>query len=567
VTARPVPASDDPDPSANASVGTAALATSGAAPRRRGPAAAALVALGILVTRLFGLLRTRVTARYLGLSDEADVLAAATRIPNVLQNLFGEGVLSASFIPVYARLLARGERDEADRVAGAVFGVLAAAMAALVAVGVLATPFFVDTIASGFVGAKRELTVRVVRILFPGTGLLVLSAWCLGVLNSHRRFFLSYAAPVAWNVAIIGAAVYGGVMGRSQSGLVELIAWWTVVGCALQFLVQLPAVLRALGHFRPSLDATSAHVREVLRNFVPTFVARGAVQISAYVDMGFASQLGTGPAAALGYAQQIYLLPVGLFGMSISAAALPAMSGTGADDAEARAALRAQLLSGLRTIAYFVVPSAMAFLALGDVVAGTILQTGAFTRAKTEYTWAVLAGSGVGLLASTLGRLYSSTFYALKDTRTPFRFALVRIVLSIGLGWLFAFPLPAALGLAPRWGAAGLTASAGLAGWVEFLLLRREIGRRIGDTAIPGRHLGAVWLAAAAAAALAWGAKWLVGVDRPLLDGLVVLGCFAAAYLAATLALGVPEARRLVDRVLARVGRGRGAARGAGGSP
>lgn len=546
-----IPTPPEPDPQSTTD------AVRSVTPPRRGPAAAALVALGILASRLFGLVRTRVAAHYLGLSDAADVLAAANRIPNVLQNLFGEGVLSASFIPVYARLLARGEKAEAERVAGAVFGLLALIVAVLVAAGVLATPLFVDTIAVGFDGAKRDLTVQLVRILFPGTGLLVLSAWSLGVLNSHRRFFLSYAAPVAWNVAIILGTLYGAWRGAQGGALVETIAWWTLGGCVLQFLVQLPAAVRLVGRLRPTLDTSSAHVREVVRNFGPTFVARGAVQISAYVDMGYASALGTGPAAALGYAQQIYLLPVALFGMSISAAALPAMAGTGADDDTARAALRTQLLAGLRTIAFFVVPSAVAFLALGDVVAAVILQGGRFRRADSVFTWAVLAGSGVGLLASTLGRLYSSTFYALRDTRTPFRIALVRIALSVALGWLFAFPIPRALGVEPRWGAAGLTISAGLAGWVEFVLLERGIGRRIGTTRVPTRHLLAVWGAALVAAAVAWGTRLLVGVDRPLLDGAVILGTFAAAYAAVTLALGVPEARRTLARVTGRFTRRR----------
>ena len=125
------------------------------------------------------------------------------RVPNFLQNLFGEGVLSASFIPVYSRLLAEGEKEEADRVAGAVGAILALASAVLVLIGVLATPWLMRAIAPGFHGAKRELTILLVRILFPGAGLLVCSAWCLGILNSHRKFFLSYTAPVVWNLAMI----------------------------------------------------------------------------------------------------------------------------------------------------------------------------------------------------------------------------------------------------------------------------------------------------------------------------------------------------------------------------
>ena len=169
------------------------------------------VALGILASRLAGLVRLRVFAHYFGLrSDAADAFNAAFRIPNFLQNLFGEGALSASFIPVYARLVSRGDRQAADRVAGAVGALLGIVVSVLVVAGMLATPLLIAAIAPGFHGEKRALTIAIVRILFPGAGLLVLSAWCLGVLNSHHRFLLSYAAPVMWNAAMIATlAIFG----------------------------------------------------------------------------------------------------------------------------------------------------------------------------------------------------------------------------------------------------------------------------------------------------------------------------------------------------------------------
>src|SRR5438132_9539257 len=154
---------------------------------------ATFVAAGILFSRIAGLVRQHYFARYFGQqSDAADAFSAAFRIPNLLQNLFGEGALSASFIPVYAGLLARGKREEADRVAGAVAAVLALVVAILVLAGVLTTPWLIGLIAPGFTGDNRALTIEIVRILFPGAGLLVMAAWCLGVLNSHRRFLLSY---------------------------------------------------------------------------------------------------------------------------------------------------------------------------------------------------------------------------------------------------------------------------------------------------------------------------------------------------------------------------------------
>jgi putative peptidoglycan lipid II flippase len=507
-----------------------------------------MVAAGILLSRLVGLIRNRVFAHYFGTSDAADAFNAAFRIPNFLQNLFGEGVLSASFIPVYAGLRARGEHREAERVAAAVAALLGLVTALLVLLGVLLTPWLIAIIAPGFEGAKREATIRLVRVLFPGAGLLVLSAWCLGVLNSHRRFFLSYAAPVLWNLAIIVSLI---AFGRSRAGypLAEMGAWGSVVGSLLQLGVQLPTVARLLEGLRPRLARGSAPVALVLRNFGPVFVGRGVVQISAYVDTVLASLLPTGAVAGLSYAQVIYTLPVSLFGMSVSAAELPAMASAVGTEAERAAQLRARLSEGLRQIAFLVVPSAVAFLALGDVVAGAVYQSGAFTRAMTVYVWGILAGSAVGLLASTMGRLYSSAFYAMHDTRTPLRFAVLRVGLTIGLGYLCALPLPRALGIDPRWGAAGLTASAGVAGWIEFLLLRRALNGRIGVTGVAARLLAQLWGAGLAAAGMAWGVRLAVPAAHPILSALAVLAAYGAVYFLVTDRLGIPEARAVMRRL------------------
>ncbi|MGB7308227.1 MAG: lipid II flippase MurJ, partial [Candidatus Acidiferrales bacterium] len=256
-----------------------------------------LVASGIFLSRIAGLVRDRVFAHYFGLSNVADAFKAALRIPNFLQNLFGEGVLSASFIPVYASLLARGDKEEARRTAGAVAALLALTASILVLVGVLATPYMIDVIAPGFHGETRALAIRIVRILFPGVGLLVLSAWCLGILNSHHRFFLSYSAPVIWNAAMIATMWYWGH--NAEDRLAIILAWGSVAGSALQVAVQLPAVLRLLGGLRLSLGYHAKNVRTVIRNFGPVFVSRGVVQISAYVDTWLASWLPTTAVSAL----------------------------------------------------------------------------------------------------------------------------------------------------------------------------------------------------------------------------------------------------------------------------
>jgi putative peptidoglycan lipid II flippase len=235
--------------------------------------------------------------------------------------------------------------------------------------------------------------------------------------------------------------------------------------------------------------------------------------------------------------------------MSVSAAELPEMSSALGDEHQTAEYLRRRLAAGLRQIAYFVIPSAIAFVVLGDVIATALFQHGRFTRTDTTFTWGILAGSAVGLLASTLGRLYSSTYYALHDTRTPLRFALVRVALTTVLGYLFAIPLPNALGIDARWGAAGLTASAGIAGWVECHLLRSRLSRRIGAVNISAQSTLLLWSCAAAAAAVGFGLKLATAGLHRFAMAAIVLSGFGFGYFALTYLFHVPEARRLVERI------------------
>jgi putative peptidoglycan lipid II flippase len=512
--------------------------------------ASSRVALGILASRLAGFARERVFAHYFGASEIADAFQAAIRIPNLLSNLFGEGVLSASFITVYSKLRARGEDEAAEHLASAVFGILALLCSVMVILGVLLTPVLIDAIAPGFHGDKRSLAIHLVRILFPGAGFLVMSAWCLGVLNSHRRFLLSYLAPVAWNATMIATMLLLG--GIRQETLAIDLAWGSVIGSALQFLVQLPRVLTLLHTFRPVLETGSEHVRSVIRNFGPIFVSRGVVQLSAYIDSMIASWLPTGAVAFLVYGQRISILPVSLFSMSISAAELPALSSAIGSEEEIARFLHGRLTSGLRRIAFFVIPSAAAFLVLGDVLAAGLYQTGAFSHVDAMYVWGVLAGSAIGLLATSLGRLYSSAFYALLDTRTPLRFAVIRVSLTTALGFLFALALPHWLGIDARWGVAGLTASAGIAGWIEFLLLRRALGRRIGATPLGADFVVKLWSMALVAGGIGYSIKTALGTHHPVALAAIVLLIFVFVYWGGTIAMGIGESREALSGLFRR---------------
>lgn len=523
-------------------------------PARRTGGAATIVASGIMLSRVFGLARQTLMAHFLGASVAADAFTAGFKIPQILNNLFGEGALSASFIPVYSRLVEEGKEEDAARLAGAILGLLSLVVAVGVLIGVLITPWLIPLIAPGFDPERRALTITLVRILFPGAGIFVVASWCLGILNSHRKFLISYAAPILWNVAMIVALVGFGPV-REPPRLAVILAWASVVGALLQFLVQLPTALVLTRPLRVSLDRKSSHVRTVSRNFAPVLTSRGVVQISGYIDQWLASFLPGGVVATLSYAQTVYVLPVSLFGMAVSAAELPEMSRTVGDEEQVASQLRARIGSGLRQIAFFVVPSAMAFLALGDVIAALLFQNGGrFTATESRYAWGILAGSAVGLLASTLGRLYSVTYYALHDTRTPLRFALVRVALTTVLGALFAFEGPRLLGIDHHWGAAGLTSSAGIAGWVEFSLLRSRLNRRIGTTGLDARFVATLWGIALAAAAAGWGVRIATHGAPGFATRALVLAAFGTVYVSGALALAIPEARGAVRR-LRRFGR------------
>jgi putative peptidoglycan lipid II flippase len=526
-------------------------------PRESSSRYAFLVGAGILCSRIMGLVRQRFFSHYFGLSDIADAFSSALRVPNFLQNLFGEGVLSASFIPVYARLLAEGKEEEADRVAGATGAILALGISVIVLIGIITTPYLLWAIAPGYSGEKREFTILLVRILFPGTGLLVGSAWCLGILNSHRKFFLSYSAPVIWNLSMIATLVI--FRHSTLEMLAVYLAWGTTLGCLLQFAIQVPPVLRVTRKLRLQPDTGNPHVRSVLRNFGSVAISRGVVQISSYVDQAISTLLGQGAMAAMTTAASINMLPISLFGMAVSASELPAMSRSVGNEITpaVTAALRDRLNSGMRRIAFFVVPSAMAFFVLGDVITAALYQSGKFTHADSVYVWAIIAGSGVGLLASTLGRLYSSTYYALRDTRTPLRYALIRLALTTVLGLACALALPPLLGIPLRWGVVGLTASSGVAGWVELLLLRHTMNIRIGVTSLPVPLMVKLWSAAGVSAAAAFMVKLAIDQQNPIVGALAILGTYGCLYFAITYVARVEECTNTIRRLARRFSRGR----------
>ncbi len=317
--------------------------------------------------------------------------------------------------------------------------------------------------------------------------------------------------------------------------------------------MQVPQTLALLRKHRIDFARIAAPLKSVFNNLTPVVISRGVVNLSTYVDNILASLLPTGAVAAINYGQLLYMMPISLFGYSVAASELPAMArAAGAMPEQMSAILRTRLNRGLRQIAFMVVPSSAAFVILGDVIVAMIYQSGAFTHTDAIYVWAVLAGSGVGLLAATMGRLYNSAFYALFDTRTPLRFAIIRVVLTLVLGYLCALPLPPLLGIEQKWGVAGLTVSAGIAGWVEFAMLRFALNQRIGWTGLSRSYLAQLWSLAIGAAAIAFFLKLRMAGFGPRIQGLTVLSVYGGLYFAGAWILKVPELRQLTDQILRR---------------
>ena len=537
-----------------------------APPARTSRAASFLIGTGILLSRIVGLVRERVVATYFGTGLHADVFSAGLRMPNVLQNLLGEGTLSASFIPVYSELLGQGRTKEAGRVAGAMFALLVGIAGVISLLGVVLAPVLVSVFTPGFEGHRRELMVAIVRIIFPMTGVLVLSAWSLGILNSHRKFFIPYFAPVLWNAAIIGALV--GFNGRVDlDGLLMAAAWGALVGGFLQFAIQLPWVLKLDREIRLNTGRSELAFKEAVRNAGPAIMGRGVVQVSTYVDMVLGSLLAIGALARIRYAQTLYLLPVSLFAMSVAAAELPELA---RERNKATEALRARAISAARRVSFFVVPSLIAFLLLGDVIVAGIYRAGKFGAADVTVVWLTLCAYSLGLLASTNTRIYQSAFFALRDTKTPARVAGLRVLTSATAGavlmmqfesiTLGSITIPAGLlgnvrvaGL--PLGPIGLALGAAIGAWLEWSLLRSQLARRIGSVGAGGSELWRMFGAALIAAAAGYGVRTVTMHIHPVFMAALVVATFGVIYFSVARIFRLDEARVVIGALIRRVQR------------
>jgi putative peptidoglycan lipid II flippase len=413
----------------------------------------------------------------------------------------------------------------------------------------VAAPVLVPLLYFEIPAEDHDLLITVIRIMLPMTATLVVSAWALGVLNTHRRFFVSYVAPVLWNAAIVAALVVAAtVLGFAAAGrdadLVLAAAWGALAGSLLQLLMQVPFVVPVLRHFRLSLSTRVRGVREAIRNLVPVVLARGVVNLSALLDAFLAALLVTGAVTTLARAQTLYVLPVSLFGMAVAAAELPELSrrhGHAVDE------LAARVRAALERVSFFLVPSVVAYVGFGEVLVEAVFERGRFGGDDTRAVAVVLAVYALGLLASGRSRTLSSTFFALRDTATPARIAALRVSVSAVIGIALMFPLDRLAVGELRLGAAGLAFGASVGAWLEYALLRRALAGRLPDHGPRGAHMLRLGAAALAALLLALAERAFLedglravapGGFEGLAAALATAGTFGVAYLVAASLLG-----------------------------
>jgi len=502
-----------------------------------------VVAAGILLSRVLGLLRTTFFAHYFGASAAADAFNAAVKIPNAIRNLLGEGTLSAAFVPAYSRMLARADARQSRALAAAVLGILLAVVSLLTIVGVLFAPLIAHVAALGFDAQRLELTSQLTRVMFPMTGLMVLSGWCLGIQNSHRRFFWSYASAALWSLAQIVLLWGWGEQTSDKAQLAWWLAWATLFGSMLQVGAQLPEVYRLLGPIRPTLDRTAEGVMPMLRNVVPVVTALGVVQISSFIDLQIATYLPTGAVSNLNYANLLVLLPVSIFGVSVAASSLPDLSRD--SGALAMDALLERLRGGWQRVLFYIVPSAVVFIAFGNYCVGIIYRTGAFQASEQRAVHAVLAAFAVGLVSFGSVKLLSSVYYALQDYKTPLRSSMVSIVVSAVASISLAYPLRHS-----PYGAAAIALGTAIGSYMNLSLLVRGLHKRIGPLYTAAMWVGSRRIALASAFGGAIAFALSVVVERvwpgvhPRIAGPPVLLVFGMSYLGLAWWMGSGEAAR-----------------------
>jgi putative peptidoglycan lipid II flippase len=464
---------------------------------------AGIVSVAVMFSRVLGLIRETLFAKYFGAGFLYDAFIVGFRIPNLLRDLFAEGALSAAFVKVFTDYQIKNSEREAWRLASMIFNGLAVVLGAICIIGIFLSPVFVKLITYNYTGdpnhyypaEKAALATLLMQIMFPFILLVALAALAMGVLNTKGRFGIPASASTAFNVFSIifglGLAFWlsGGSWERSSDKFVipDVFAQWAIVGMAIgtlvggaaQFLIQLPSLLKVGFRFSTALSFRDPGVKRVMRLMGPAIIGTGAIQVKVLVDTIVASGIDGG-ASWLSYAFRLMQFPIGVFGVAIGTAAIPTLSRLASEDNIEK--FRSTLSDAIKLVFLLAIPSACGLVVLGQPIISLIYQRGEFDAFDTDMTAWALAAYSIGLAGYAAIKVLSPAFYALDDARTPMYISLASILVhvpsSFGLMQLLS-----RVGVSPErpngFGHAGVALATSIVATVNFAALVYFMKRRI----------------------------------------------------------------------------------------
>jgi putative peptidoglycan lipid II flippase len=444
----------------------------------RAIARAGLIVTGAyLASRILGYVRTAVISTQFGASPQLDTYFAAFRIPDAIFQLVAAGAVASALIPIVSELLVNGEESRAWRVVSTITNLMLVALLVLAGAFALLAPLLMPWITPGFDAAQLDDTVRLTRIMLLSPILLALGAVATSVLNSLGRFAVSAAAPLLYNLGIIGGAIF-----LAPRMGVDGLAIGVVIGSAANLGIQAFSLLRGRFTYHPRLGLADPAARMALLLMAPRALGLAATQITFLVNNGFASGLGEGAITVYNVAFTLLQIPVGVVGVPLSIVLLPAMSRAFAAGETTRFA--DLTVRSLRLLAFLMLPATGLLIVASTQSVALLFLQGRFDAAATLATSEVLVVFALGLAAHAMVAILAPAFYAGKDTRTPVLAAVLAVAVNVAVAVVAVGPL----------GLRGLALAITLGAWVELAILLVLLERRVPavDLGALGRGIAAI---------------------------------------------------------------------------
>lgn len=514
----------------------------------------AIVGGAFVLSRVLGLLREAVIAGQFGTSGQYDAYVAAFRVPDTLFLLIVGGAVGSAFIPVFTDLLRKGGQSQAWNLASTLINASIVLLSLGGIVMALIAPTLVGTvIAPAMPPERQELVVHLTRILLLSPLFLGLGGWAMGILNARQNFALPALAPVAYNLSIIGGALF-----LAPSMGIYGLAWGVVLGALLHFGLQVPGLRQAGMRYMLRLRLRDAGVSEVGKLLLPRIVGQAAFQVNIIAMSTIGSFLPEGRISALNYAYLLMMLPHGVFAMSLATVTFPTMAAQYADGN--MEGVRRTLGRATRVLLFLTIPAAVGLFVLRSEIVATLFQLGAFTPESTQLVASALGYFALGLVAYAVVEVLTRGFYALHDTATPVTVSVATVLLNLGISLALVFGL--------GWGHEGLALSLAATTTVEMVLMWVLLGRRLPGWGLRSEGLLSS-IAKSASAAIAMGVVialmlWGLYTVLPNIAGeklgaalLLVVGVAvgAAVYLGVAMLLRSEETSEAVGLVRRRIGR------------